>query len=103
MQTEIDFSKPEVPHSGKNCPETSYDAAHKVRFSAKAIRAKVYKFIKSKGEHGATAGEIHAHFQLGRNTTSPRITELKDDGWIEKTELRRKNNLGNKEVVWVTM
>jgi hypothetical protein len=100
MQRQLDFSTPKVPLSGKNCPETSYEVAHKIRFSAKAIRARVYKFIKNRGVIGATAGEIDKHFRLGRNTTSPRITELKDDLWIIKTDLRRKNDAGHKETVW---
>ena len=101
MQTEIDFSKPEVPHSGKNCPSTSYEAAHNFKGKAVTIREKVYEFIKASGDFGATAGDIDEEFGLGRNSTSPRITELKNSGFIRMTDLERKNKAGNYEVIWV--
>jgi predicted transcriptional regulator len=100
MQGELDFSRPKVPNTGNNCPETSFEAADKMRHSAVCVRSKVFKFIGDCEGYGATSGEIHDHFKMDKNTTSPRITELKDDGLIEKTELRRKNTKGNKEVVW---
>ena len=100
MQKELDFTKPEVPNSGRNCPETSYDAAHKFKESAKCLRARVFRFIKNCEEFGATSSEIHEYFGIDKNSTSPRITELKDEGRIIKHEKRRKNKKGNKEVVW---
>lgn len=88
---------PDQPLSGKNCPETSYEAAEKVKPAT--IRQEVYGFIKGRPD-GATAYEVRLEFRLDKNSTSPRITELKNAGLIVDSGLRRKNNYGNNVVVW---
>jgi predicted transcriptional regulator len=90
-----------VPKTGNNCPETSYEAAHKMRHSAQSWRMRILKFIRGREHIGATADEVHVHFGEEKNTTSPRITELKDAGLVRKTEIRRTNAKGNKGVVWI--
>ena len=99
MQSSIDFN--DYPKTGRNCPDTSFEAAHKVSEKAETLREVVYKFIKRQGKKGATAHEIHLAIGGEKNSTSPRITELKDKGLVIGTENRRINENGNKSMVWV--
>ena len=85
MQWDLNFG---YTKTGRNCPETSYEAAHKM------------DAVEGQGEKGATAHEVHIYFEADKNTTSPRITELKDAGMVYKTSMRRKNAKGNSSVVW---
>ena len=97
MQWDLNFG---YTKTGRNCPETSYEAAHKMDAVVLNVRESVYRFIEGQGEKGATAHEVHIYFEADKNTTSPRITELKDAGMVYKTSMRRKNAKGNSSVVW---
>lgn len=89
-----------VPHSGNGCPDTSYIAADRFKGSAKTLRNQVYMFIKSKGEEGATAYDVFLNFGLDKNKTSPRISELKNHGFVVDTGERRAAPGCGKSVVW---
>jgi hypothetical protein len=99
MQEDFNFG---APLTGNSCPETSYEAADKMSRSVKTVRGVVYNYIKKFEEFGATAYEIDLHFKLGKNTTSPRITELKLAGKVFDSGRRRKNDHNNNVVVWVS-
>lgn len=89
------------PKTGKSAPETSRLAAEVAGRTAKTLRADVFRFIKSTGEEGATANEVHLHFNLDKNSTSPRITELKQAGLIEDSGRRRASFGCGKSVIWI--
>ncbi len=96
----IDKALFEEPKTGNNHPETSRQAAEVAGRTAKTLRAAVYRFIDSTGVNGATANEVHLHFNLDKNSTSPRITELKQKGFIVDSGTRRASEGCGKSIVW---
>lgn len=60
----------------------------------KAMRARIYKYALRVGEHGITADEISIKAGLVHNRVAPRISELKRDGLLVKTNKRRPTRLG---------
>ena len=88
------------PMTGANHPDTSKEAAKIAGRTAHTLRANVHGFIKSRGELGATANEVHLHFNLDKNSTSPRITELKQAGVIVDSGERRAGEGCGKSIVW---
>ena len=96
----IDKALFEEPKTGVNHPETSRQAAEVAGRTAKTLRANVYRFIESTGVVGATANEVHIHFNLDKNSTSPRITELKQKGFIVDSGTRRASEGCGKSIVW---
>lgn len=88
------------PSTGENHPETSFKAAKVAGRTAKTLRAGVFKYISSRGDSGATANEVHLHFDMDKNSTSPRITELKQAGVIFDSGERRAGDGCGSSIVW---
>lgn len=101
MERSIDRYKFKSPMTGRNHPETSYEAAEKASDAAASLRRRVFAFISCCGEEGATAHEVHEYFQLDKNSTSPRITELKQAGFIIDSGRRRASENCGRSIVWV--
>jgi len=93
----FDLGKPPV---GKNHPDTSYKAAEKMNYSVNTLRMRVFAFIQSKGDEGATAYDVFCHFGLDKNKTSPRISELKRHGFVCDSGERRKSDGCGSSIVW---
>lgn len=89
------------PKTGKNAPDTSRLAAEVAGRTAKTLRVDVFRFIRSTGATGATANEVHLQLNLDKNSTSPRITELKQAGLIQDSGQRRASFGCGKSIVWV--
>jgi hypothetical protein len=53
-------------------------------------RRRVYDFAVERGVLGITADEAAEHFMVPHNTVAPRMTELKVEGWLFKSETRRE-------------
>jgi hypothetical protein len=74
------------------------------------LRARAYSFIKSRGNHGATADEV-AERLLGKqqaqsrrlNTIRARVSELNKQGVILDSGNTRQNAIGNRCSVWVVV
>lgn len=64
-------------------------AFERIRDGLPLVRQAVFDFIRERGEHGATVHEVAAHLGKTPNAVSGRLTELKADGWIERTDERR--------------
>jgi hypothetical protein len=69
--------------------------------SHQAIRVEVYQFVLSRGQNGATADEVAAHFEALHNRTSPRMTELRQMFLIRETGVRRRTRQGMQAAVYV--
>ena len=69
------------PHNGT---ETSKAAAEAIALISGDQRRKVYDFIKSRGEEGATRKEIERGVGITTQSACPRMDELKRDGLIVK-------------------
>ena len=69
-------------------------AAHKDGNKMKS-RATVYSLIKEAGKDGLTVDEISRKLRKAPNTISGRVTELKRDGFVKESTMRRKTRSGS--------
>jgi hypothetical protein len=91
-----------MPPSHHNAPEgTSTVAAARIAGRAGSLRAKIYDFLKARGEHGATDQEIQTALQLSSNTENPRRGELVKKGLVVASDRKRKTRSGCPAIVWV--
>lgn len=82
--------------------DTSEAAADKIKASARAMRALIYRYLKEQGTSGATCQEVCQHFGWDGNTVRPRLWELEGAfGEIEKSEATRPTNSGRQAHVYV--
>ncbi len=93
-----DFKKT-APYAPNN--QASIEAAEQIQHKLTGIRAKVFDFIVSKGEYGATGSEISSELEILPYTAKPRCTELYDAGYILNSGKMRKNHNDRNETVWV--
>ena len=86
---------PEAP--GHRDTDTSFDAARSMDGIAGRLRQEAFKFLTQSG--GATADEVAAHVGVSVLAMRPRITELKQQGVIVDSGLRRLNRSGRRAAV----
>lgn len=66
------------------------------------LRRRVYDFIASRGDRGATDEEMQDVLEMGANTQRPRRVELLRDGLIRQSQEKRETKSGKLAVVWKT-
>ncbi len=81
--------------------DTSLAAAEAMAARAPGVRELVLAEIEGAGEKGATADEIARWLGLSPLSVRPRCTELAQAGRIRDSGLRRRNDAGNRQIVWV--
>lgn len=81
--------------------ETSEAAARSMEDSAVSYEMMVLNFIRSRGEHGATADECQAALGLTHQNGSARVSILAGRGAIIRTEEKRKTRQGRGAFVYV--
>ena len=81
--------------------DTSLAAAEEMAARAPGIRELVLAEIEGAGEEGATADEIARWLGLSPLSVRPRCTELAHAGAIRDSGRRRRNEQGNRQIVWV--
>ena len=91
-----------LPPSARDC-DTSQAAAAQVAEVAGDLRRKVYDFIVTKGDEGATDHEIHIACDMRRYTAAPRRRELVLQGFVRDSGQRRKTDTGSSAKVWVAV
>ncbi|MGP1346644.1 MAG: hypothetical protein ACTS3F_08260 [Phycisphaerales bacterium] len=91
---------PPARHDG---PETSKAAAAAMREAAPKQRARVFAFIASRGEHGATDDEGERALDLPAQTYTPRRGELVKRGLIAWTGDKRPTERGRLARVWAAV
>lgn len=67
---------------GRAHPETARATGKKMAPRMGTMRRQVYDWIRSRGQYGATADEVGAHFGWGHQSASAAVSTLKSDGWI---------------------
>lgn len=87
-----------VPYSGGF---TSFEASESMRGIAGELRRKVYAYIASKGDYGATDEEIELGMSIPSNTSRPRRWELYREGKIKRTGSTRKTLSNRNADIWV--
>lgn len=88
------------PRTGRDHPETSFDAADTIRPAVGTIREQVLAFALAHG--GFIDDELAAaHPDSPESSFRKRRTELAEEGWIVDTGETRRNRQGNECVIWV--
>jgi len=95
-QNNLDETAPFQQHSF-----TSKQAADQIQESAKTLRAKLFRFIKSRGEYGCTDEEAQTSLPMLPSTQRPRRVELSNLGLIQKNGQTRKTKSNRNAAVWI--
>jgi hypothetical protein len=97
-------SQPTGPHSARSAPETSSEAAEKIKPRLPSIRQRVMDFALDAGAAGFIDEELTGLAEderLFHRSIIPRRVELNDEGWIVDSGRRRNNGPGNSCVIWL--
>lgn len=87
--------------AGSQPVDTSEDAADSLsRAHLARLRRRVLAYFGACRERGATPDEVAEHFDVPHNTTSPRVTELAQLGYLERTDDRRPTRTGRNAGVY---
>lgn len=84
-------------------PTTSRDAAESMVGAHEALKAQVHAHIRSCGPMGCTDEECQQALSMGGNTQRPRRVDLRDEGRVVKSGLRRKGSSGRSCTVWIAV
>lgn len=87
--------------AGSNNTDTSREAAESMEGSAAYLRKKTYQAICCAGDKGLTADEAAAKIGETPLSIRPRVTELKQRGYIVDSGKRRQNKSGRKAAVFI--
>lgn len=98
---------PALPPSGRDVapvghrhPETSKAAAERALPRTGSKRRHVLALIRRAGDRGMTCDEIEAETGWTHQSASPKVTGLRDDGWITDSGVRRTIRSGNEAIAW---
>ena len=83
----------------RNAPDTEIAAAHKVAPRVVGRRLQILCGLAQLNK-AVTGSEIAENLGLSILSVRPRLTELQELNCIADTEVRRKNEFGNTEIVW---
>lgn len=87
-----------IPHSGT---DTSRAAARRISPLASALTARVFHFIASRADNGATDFEVQDGLGLSGDTERPRRWTLQKCGLVRDSGTRRKSPSGRAAIVYV--
>jgi predicted ArsR family transcriptional regulator len=80
-------------------PTTSREAAERIASTAANVRHLVMGCVINHPA-GMTADEIAVYLGIDKLTVRPRLSELRAEGRIEPTGMRRKNASGHSAMTW---
>jgi len=80
---------------------TSFAAAESVRPCVKSQAARVWGFIESQGERGATDKEIQAGLQPDGNSQRPRRVWLMRNGFVKHKGAPCEHVVRERSIVWI--
>lgn len=86
-----------------NAQETSVEAAEKVFDHTGTMKERVYNFLKSQGQRGATDDEGQEALDMAGNSYRPCRKMLEESGHVIKTTIKRPNKNGNNCIVWAAV
>jgi predicted transcriptional regulator len=85
----------------REAPSTSLEAAQSLADAMTGLRAKVLDAVRAAGYEGLTADELEQATNLGGSTIRPRILELRELGYVVRTDRKRKTASGRQAYVYV--
>lgn len=88
----------EAPH---NNTDTSKLAAEEIKPHLGRLQSRVYSYILKQGYSGATCEEVERALNLGHQTVSPRILELRYKGKLKDSGHRRLTTTKRLAIVYV--
>lgn len=83
-----------------NHTDTSAAALIAIKPTAPIVREMVLAALREAGEDGLTADECAVFIDTDRLNVRPRTTELRSQGKIADSGLRRLNDSGKRAIVW---
>ena len=96
------ITQPSLPYATGS--DTSQAAAESMKPHAPTLRHRVYQYILSQGEHGATDAEVEGATGLKHQTASARRRELEIEyGAVYLSKMRRRTGSGRLAGVYVAM
>jgi hypothetical protein len=81
--------------------ETSEAAAKSMKSKAATDREKVFAFLVSMGDHGATDEELQESIPMNPSSERPRRVELVKQGHVGDSGKRRPTTSGRSATVWI--
>jgi hypothetical protein len=86
-----------------NAEDTSIEAAENALPFSGTMKERVYDFIKSQGQHGATDDEGQEALNMSGNSYRPSRKMLQQAGIVVKKGITRPNKNGNNCIVWIVV
>jgi transcription initiation factor IIE alpha subunit len=80
---------------------TSIEAAEHAEAFKENLKSRIYQYLHSMGEHGATDQEIEDATGIAGNSERPARRALEKERHIKRTKRWRKTRSGCKAIVWV--
>lgn len=93
---------PDSTMTGRDHPQTSFDAAGRALPKSGTQRRAVYQYIVWSGWHGVSDDDLAEGLSLSPNSVRPRRKELQQAGLIVDSGRRARNRGGNPVILWVT-
>lgn len=100
-QSKLEFEDVCANKHGGNAQSVAAQEQHGHRRVSQ--RARVWAFIYSRGEEGATCEEIEIALSMHRSTCSARVSELKNDGLVKESGRTRNTRTGTPAAVLVAV
>src|SRR5687767_11665790 len=99
---ELRLELPDQARSSRGHPVTSDQAAAWMRGPrAKSAAARIVREVWDWPITGRTVDELIASLGMPHQTCSPRVNELRNDGWLVDSGQKRATRSGNEAIVWV--
>jgi hypothetical protein len=99
----LGLSEPTGTPTNHGSAQTAYDAARSMEAIVGKVAGDVFREILTAhhaGATGLTTDAIEVRLKGTHQGISPRVTELRQKGWIYETILRRETRSGRKAIVW---
>lgn len=90
-----------MPKPYHNRVATSCDAAERVRRSVNPQARRVFDFIESRGDFGATDKEQQTALGMSGDSQRPRRVWLRDNGFVQAKGNPMRPELRQRSIVWV--
>lgn len=100
---DIDLEVPDATPTSADAPETSAEAAKWMSGQASKVAGQVFREIYTahlRGAIGLTTDAIEVRLRRSHQSVSPRVTDLRNKGWIKDAGYTRETRGGHKAVVW---
>jgi len=99
----LGLQNPGDAFANTGAPQTAHEAAEWMRKHATLLAGRVFQEIYKAhlvGAVGLTTDAVEVRLQRSHQSVSPRVTDLRNKGWVRDSGLIRQTRFGRKAVVW---